>query len=207
MKIRIMKVALVGMMLAFGTMAANADLIEQDFISSGDGLITLDTGTGLKWLDVTETKGLSVDEILAGSGGWLTSGFRYASFAEVQTLANNAGVDTFTGRNIRLTENVPGVSLLISLFGNSETSDPAVEASRGVVVNAANTIPFENISFGNFLDLGTAHAIHQPFAGSTGIPNIWVGHFLVQTVPEPGTLALFGIGLAGMGLARRRKKI
>ena len=27
------------------------------------------------------------------------------------------------------------------------------------------------------------------------------------TVPEPGTLALFGIGLAGMGLTRRRKKI
>ena len=27
------------------------------------------------------------------------------------------------------------------------------------------------------------------------------------SVPEPGTLALFGIGLAGMGLARRRKQI
>jgi len=28
---------------------------------------------------------------------------------------------------------------------------------------------------------------------------------LVTTVPEPGTLALFGIGLLGMGLARRKK--
>jgi len=31
--------------------------------------------------------------------------------------------------------------------------------------------------------------------------------FVVASVPEPGTLALFGIGLLGMGLSRRRKKV
>jgi hypothetical protein len=41
-------------------------------------------------------------------------------------------------------------------------------------------------------------------------PNFWLGHFKIEgstAVPEPGTLALFGLGLAAMGLSRRRKKI
>ena len=40
--------------------------------------------------------------------------------------------------------------------------------------------------------------------GSTGLA--WATAEQVS-VPEPGTLALLGIGLAGMGLARRRKKV
>ena len=42
---------------------------------------------------------------------------------------------------------------------------------------------------------------------SLGAPGVLVVDVAFASVPEPGTLALLGLGLAGMGMTRRKKKV
>ncbi|MBF0225021.1 MAG: Ig-like domain-containing protein [Desulfobacterales bacterium] len=94
---------------------SNAALSEKDLLTEGDGLITLDSDTGLEWLDLTATDGISYGTIIAGYKGYLTShGFRYATIDEVKILYTNAGilhVGTWSE------EEVPAAYLLQNLMG------------------------------------------------------------------------------------------
>jgi len=78
--------------LLVATFNAKAALID-------NGQYTTDTASGLDWLDLTETDGMSFDAVAAqlGAGG-LFEGWSFASSVQVTTLFNNAGgVAPYTG--------------------------------------------------------------------------------------------------------------
>lgn len=93
-------------------------LMEHDLLlGGGDALLTYDDDTGLEWLDLTYTTGLSYLEI---NDAWIGSGdplwgFRHANPSEVETLFVNAGVDPINASSAYGT-----VSSLLGLVGVTE---------------------------------------------------------------------------------------
>ena len=85
---------------------AQAALVSDDLNNAGDGLLTFDTDTKLYWLDITETMGLSANQILIDTGGWISQGFRYATRSEVTAmLLGSAGFTSLN--NFQLIHEIP----------------------------------------------------------------------------------------------------
>jgi hypothetical protein len=66
---------------------AHADLVATDWSQSGDSKATLDTDTGLEWLDLSSTAGLSYNQVMSDIN---FDGWRIPTFDEVITLAIGA---------------------------------------------------------------------------------------------------------------------
>ena len=192
--------------------SARGDLVAGDDPRFGSNSLTLDTQTGLAWLDLTFSLGLSREQVLAGMmPGGIYSDYRYATSAEVVSLYLSAGI--------------PGVGLyplsgpqeasilnLIALLGATHLSNgaPAVSGISGTpygpgIVDGVFQVPRIylqgdsqwSVSDGSGFGFGYFHS--EPHVGS----------WLVKPIPESSTVTLLFLGgsaLAGLAICRRRSK-
>jgi hypothetical protein len=195
--------------LGMTTGSAQATLLELDLNVAGDKLITLDTETGLEWLDLTATLGQAHDTALL-STFVTTQGFRHAIQGEVLTLLENFGGTvntansgtTFTSSNF-----APAVNFLDLLGCTSNCSSTTFAFANGIF--EGGSFPSTAAFIGRNTDTLTgSFTLEQGSYSNTGVDG-FVGNFLVREtlidLPEPGTLAIVGFGLAGLGLMRRRR--
>jgi hypothetical protein len=116
-----LSVAIMALVLLMQPVISKATLIEADLFTAGDSLLTRDTDTGVDWLDVTETQGKSVNDILGGAGGWIGLGFIHATTAEVNTFFLNSGPGVIVDVGFTTQNRQPGIDLL-GLVGITDVS-------------------------------------------------------------------------------------
>ena len=170
--------------------------VEKDFLASGDTLLTLDTITGLEWLDVTLTAGQDYDVVESSSTYVLNDGFRFATQAEVQAMMTAFGISPLNG--VFNAANLAPVTEALDLMGNllGDTFHQAMYdqgPTMGLTiiqVDGSGTLAKGNLS------QGTGLAKSHDFNGYLGL-----GSYLVReaAIPAPPALYLLIIGLAVLG--------
>lgn len=196
------------------------------------GLTTLDTSTGLQWLDLTPTIGTAFmtpdevalavdtyegggwaiatsDEVLqfwtniTGNATWPITGWSTVDpaldgyFQAISSLVGTTQIHTsqsmFYGRAINSTQ-LPTIiesGLGMTLLANYPNA-PAAHFDQNLTNFAVGMLP-EDVAFvGMWMVRGRA-------TGDTG------SEISEQSVPAPAALGIFGLGLLGLGFARRRK--
>ena len=186
---------LLTVVLLAGPMTANAVLID-------NGSYTTDTANGLEWLDLSLTRGMSVTDALAAYSG---AGYYYADDALVSGLLASFGItyNFSVGTLVALTPTLEASTSFLALLGLT-INDGGGATLGSFALAGLGRSGYLCISNGR---CGPASFVND-FDLSSRSGDFRVGIFLVRaasSVPEPGTLALLGLGLAGLGFARRRK--
>ncbi len=188
-------------------LSANANLIQATDPRFGLNSLTIDTTTGLGWLDVSLSAGLSYQQVLADTQpGGSFSGFRFATVQEVLNLYTSAGIPGAGYYPLSTT----AITSFLSLIGTTGTinGQPGVLAlsatslSAGVYCAPAiygtgkSGVEEYWVNDGGYNSGGTA------YGATTSYPDL--GSWLVTNVPEPSAYALAIAGLIGFTCMRRR---
>lgn len=106
---------------------AVAALVERDLYAPGDGLITYDTETNLEWLDLSQTAGMSYNDVKNRTGA--LAGWNWANAGTLETLRINAGIN-FNG-STRDGTYVNNMYAFVDLVGATLTIDSTLFAITG----------------------------------------------------------------------------
>jgi len=164
-----------------------------DVVTKGSAL----TITGF---DLNLDNGSHTIEIYRKDGSWLGAPNDRNAWSMVDNLTvtgNGAGLATF----LDTADFELGATSTTGLYITVSSGGYMYYTSGTDIGNAAAQDDFMAILEG----AGKSYAF-----GDTYAPRIWNGSIYYQPasndVPEPGSLALFGLGMAGLGMLRRRKQ-
>lgn len=200
--------------LGFTASSGSAALID-------NGSSTIDTSSGLEWLDVQLTTGQSYTSVLGDFGGYISAGYRYANISDICSLfgalgdsvpscpAQDGTIESIAPANAATLVDLLGDTFVVNGTGTffgvvCGRYDDGDAGDGNVGVAAIKTDPFngqcEQIAAGNTVAARENDA-------SLSDQNSYIGSFLVRNtaVAEPASAGLIALVFAGMMAARRKR--
>lgn len=172
-------------------------LISADDPRFGPNSLTVDTRTGLTWLDLPYSVNYSYDEAEAATqNGGVFQGFRHATVEEVLSLYNSAGLEE--GLVAQTAPNYPNALALIQMIGITDTSPNGAVGAVGISgtlnSNGLALAPFMGTSSFDNVDgimVTTSRQLPGTYSAlySLDLSFPTVGNWLVE-VPEPSSSTL-----------------
>ena len=182
--------------------AATGALQAEDLYSPGDGLVTFDDVTNLRWLDLSLTDGLSYNDILGGVGNaWQSLGWRHATTAEMCDLFVRYVATPSSCPQSGASPLPEGAADYLRLF-MEPNSDPGDVTSLNGAFNDGSIGAGQGAIF---LDPLNYFTVQAPLGISRDFHDDKIGNWLVQPIPEPSTALLVGCGLGVLAGTRRRR--
>jgi hypothetical protein len=196
------------------SVSANAAIVSIDDAKFGAGAVTRDTGTGLDWLDLTQTSGLSQAYVagqLGAAGNY--AGWRFATKPETGGLLTALGIPvtdlvlygTVTGRGYQ-SSYYPLVEAAGGLIGLTFPESHSVFGFEGIIGEASGSGKYEKYAVRLFSDWAVVIRTDTGYVVSGDDPSGYAGLFLVRPseVPIPAAAWLFGSALLGLGALKRK---
>lgn len=190
--------------------AADGSIESADDPVFGPGSIAVDTDTGLEWLDLGATVGLSYDEVVAQTGvGGTFEGFRYAMGHELSTFFTNLGLVP----NGAVSDGGAAANAAVQLLGQSAV----LAGTVGLYDDGGDpaSVDQASIHFSIFPPRSVSSIGGK--SRSTSFSSNSVGSWLVREadgggggndlVPEPAGIAVWSgllVAAVGMAILRRR---